>query len=83
MAHRPTWVIPLGLLPTGAFPLQLGGTPQQVHDNILHSFDAHAGDEPLKDDLTLLVIGRGAGAGKNVEGAARATLDDVLLPASV
>jgi hypothetical protein len=31
-----------------------------VHDNILHSFDAHAGDEPLKDDLTLLVIGRGA-----------------------
>ncbi|HEY0554095.1 MAG TPA: PP2C family protein-serine/threonine phosphatase, partial [Thermoanaerobaculia bacterium] len=63
--------------------LQLGGTPQQVHDNILASFDAHAGDEPLKDDLTLLVIGRGAGAGKNVEGAARATLDDVLLPASV
>jgi hypothetical protein len=60
MAHRPTWVIPLGLLPTGAFPLQLGGTPQQVHDNILHSFDAHAGDEPLKDDLTLLVIGRKA-----------------------
>ncbi len=40
--------------------LQLGGTPQQVHDNILASFDAHAGDEPLKDDLTLLVIGRGA-----------------------
>jgi sigma-B regulation protein RsbU (phosphoserine phosphatase) len=40
--------------------LQLGGTPQQIHDNILASFDAHAGDEPLKDDLTLLVIGRGA-----------------------
>jgi sigma-B regulation protein RsbU (phosphoserine phosphatase) len=40
--------------------LQLGGSPQQVHDNILHSFDAHAGDEPLRDDLTLLVIARGA-----------------------
>ncbi len=42
--------------------LQLGGSPQQVHDNILHSFDAHVGDEPLRDDLTLLVIARGAGA---------------------
>jgi phosphoserine phosphatase RsbU/P len=39
--------------------LQLGGSPQQVHDNILHSFDTHAGDEPLRDDLTLLVIARG------------------------
>ena len=39
--------------------LQLGGSPQQVHDNILRSFDAHAGDEPLRDDLTLLVIARG------------------------
>jgi sigma-B regulation protein RsbU (phosphoserine phosphatase) len=38
--------------------LQLGGAPQQVHDNVLASFDAHVGDEPLKDDLTLLVIGR-------------------------
>jgi sigma-B regulation protein RsbU (phosphoserine phosphatase) len=38
--------------------LQLGGSPQQVHDNILHSFDTHAGDEPLRDDLTLLVIAR-------------------------
>jgi hypothetical protein len=62
---------------------QLGGTPQQIHDNILHSFDAHAGDEPLKDDLTLLVIGRRAvGREKTVEDAALA-LDDVLLPASV
>jgi len=37
---------------------QLGGAPQQVHDNLLHSFDAHVGDEPLLDDLTLVVIGR-------------------------
>lgn len=38
--------------------LQLGGAPRQVHDNILHSFDAHVGGEPLRDDLTLVVIGR-------------------------
>jgi sigma-B regulation protein RsbU (phosphoserine phosphatase) len=38
--------------------LQLGGTPRQVHDNILHSFDDHAGGEPIRDDLTLVVIGR-------------------------
>jgi sigma-B regulation protein RsbU (phosphoserine phosphatase) len=56
--------------------LQLGGTPQQVHDNILASFDAHAGDEPLKDDLTLLVIGRGAvvASPQKVEGDPRAAL---------
>ena len=35
-----------------------GGTPQQVHDRILAAFDAHVGDEPLRDDLTLLVIAR-------------------------
>jgi hypothetical protein len=39
--------------------LQLGGTPQQVHDAIRHSFDLHVGDESLRDDLTLLVIARG------------------------
>jgi hypothetical protein len=38
--------------------LQLGGAPQWVHDAILRSFDAHAGDEPLRDDLTLVVIAR-------------------------
>jgi phosphoserine phosphatase RsbU/P len=38
--------------------LQLGGTPQQVHDAIRRSFDLHVGDEPLRDDLTLLVIAR-------------------------
>jgi hypothetical protein len=40
--------------------LQIGGTPQQVHDAIRNSFDLHVGDEPLRDDLTLLVIARGA-----------------------
>jgi len=39
--------------------LQLGGTPQQIHDAIRRSFDLHVGDEPLRDDLTLLVIARG------------------------
>lgn len=39
--------------------LQLGGTPQQVHDAIRRSFDLHVGDESLRDDLTLLVIARG------------------------
>ncbi len=38
--------------------LQIGGTPQQVHDAVRHSFDLHVGDEPLRDDLTLLVIAR-------------------------
>jgi hypothetical protein len=38
--------------------LQLGGTPQQVHDAIRRSFDLHVGDDPLRDDLTLLVIAR-------------------------
>jgi sigma-B regulation protein RsbU (phosphoserine phosphatase) len=35
-----------------------GGTPQAVHDRILAAFDAHVGEEPLRDDLTLLVIAR-------------------------
>ncbi|HEV8579639.1 MAG TPA: PP2C family protein-serine/threonine phosphatase [Thermoanaerobaculia bacterium] len=38
--------------------LELGGTPQAVHDTILHSFDRHVGDETLRDDLTLVVIAR-------------------------
>jgi sigma-B regulation protein RsbU (phosphoserine phosphatase) len=44
--------------------LQLGGTPRQVHDTLLNSFDAHVGGEPLRDDLTLVVIGREEGARK-------------------
>jgi hypothetical protein len=47
--------------------LQLGGSPQQVHDNILCSFDAHVGDEPLRDDLTLVVIARGARGAREME----------------
>jgi len=35
-----------------------GGTPQAVHDRILAAFDAHVGEEPLRDDLTLLVMSR-------------------------
>jgi sigma-B regulation protein RsbU (phosphoserine phosphatase) len=40
-----------------------GGAPQAVHDRILAAFDAHVGDEPLRDDLTLLVMAREGGAG--------------------
>jgi len=40
-----------------------GGTPQAVHDRILAAFDAHVGDEPLRDDLTLLVMARDGAAG--------------------
>ena len=39
--------------------LELGGSPQWIHDAVLRGFDLHVGDEPLRDDLTLLVIGRG------------------------
>ena len=35
-----------------------GGTPENVHDRLLAAFDAHCGEEPLKDDLTILVVGR-------------------------
>ncbi|HYL06894.1 MAG TPA: PP2C family protein-serine/threonine phosphatase, partial [Thermoanaerobaculia bacterium] len=38
-----------------------GGAPQEVHDRILAAFDAHVGEEPLRDDLTLLVIAREGG----------------------
>lgn len=38
--------------------MTLGGSPQSVHDGILQSFDRHVGDEPLRDDLTLLVVAR-------------------------
>jgi phosphoserine phosphatase RsbU/P len=34
------------------------GAPQRVHDAALRAFDAHVGEEPLRDDLTLLVLGR-------------------------
>jgi phosphoserine phosphatase RsbU/P len=38
--------------------LELGGSPQSVHDGMLRAFDRHVGGEPLRDDLTLLVIAR-------------------------
>jgi hypothetical protein len=38
--------------------LELGGSPQEVHDAILRAFDRHVGGEPLRDDLTLEVIAR-------------------------
>ncbi len=33
-----------------------GGAPWAVHDQILASFDRHTRDEPLRDDLTLMVM---------------------------
>ena len=38
--------------------VELGGSPQTVHDGILQSFDRHVGGEALLDDLTLVVIAR-------------------------
>src|SRR5215210_5951483 len=35
-----------------------GGSPQTVHERILRAFDRHVGDEPLKDDLTVLIAAR-------------------------
>jgi sigma-B regulation protein RsbU (phosphoserine phosphatase) len=48
--------------------LHAGGTPQQVHDRILAAFDAHVGDEPLRDDLTLLVVARDGGTPRRLDG---------------
>ncbi|HEX7182308.1 MAG TPA: PP2C family protein-serine/threonine phosphatase [Thermoanaerobaculia bacterium] len=38
--------------------LQWNGTPQTIHDRTLHAFDLHVAEEPIRDDLTLLVIAR-------------------------
>jgi hypothetical protein len=38
--------------------LKPGGSPQSVHDGILRSFDRHVGEEPIRDDLTVVVIAR-------------------------
>ncbi len=40
-----------------------GGTPQVLHDRILAAFDTHVTQEPLRDDLTLLVMARDPAAG--------------------
>ena len=37
---------------------KIGGSPQALHDDILRAFDRHVGDEPLRDDLTLVVVAR-------------------------
>ena len=36
------------------------GSPAHVHDRILLEFDRHVGQEPVTDDLTLVVVGRAA-----------------------
>lgn len=38
--------------------LEIGGSPQSIHDQMLRTFDRHVAGEPLRDDLTILVIGR-------------------------
>lgn len=38
--------------------LQEGGAPWPVHDRTLAAFDQHIGEEPLRDDLTLMVLSR-------------------------
>jgi sigma-B regulation protein RsbU (phosphoserine phosphatase) len=35
-----------------------GGSPRIVHDRIVKAFDRHVGDEPLKDDVTVLIAAR-------------------------
>lgn len=35
-----------------------GGSPNTVHERILRAFDRHVGDEPIKDDLTVLIVAR-------------------------
>jgi phosphoserine phosphatase RsbU/P len=38
--------------------LRSEGSPTTVHDRILSAFDRHIGEEPLRDDLTLLLMAR-------------------------
>jgi len=38
----------------------LPGRPREIHERILHAFDAHRGDQPLQDDFSLVVVGRDA-----------------------
>ena len=35
-----------------------GGSPNTVHERILRAFDRHVGDEPIRDDLTVLIVAR-------------------------
>lgn len=38
--------------------IRYGNPPQIAHDRILGAFDRHIGEEPLRDDLTLLLMAR-------------------------
>ncbi len=38
--------------------LEAPGSPQAIHDRVLIAFDQHRGQEPLRDDLTLVVLAR-------------------------
>ena len=35
-----------------------GGSPNTVHERILRAFDRHVGNEPILDDLTVLIVAR-------------------------
>ena len=37
-----------------------GGSPRAVHERILIAFEEYLGDEPLRDDFSLVVVGRSA-----------------------
>lgn len=38
--------------------LRPGGSARQIHDRVLKAFDRHMGEEPLTDDLTIVVVAR-------------------------
>ncbi|MFI5166885.1 MAG: PP2C family protein-serine/threonine phosphatase [Thermoanaerobaculales bacterium] len=38
--------------------LVVPGTPQEIHDRCITALDSHRGDEPLKDDLSIVVVAR-------------------------
>ena len=60
-----------------------GGTPQEVHDRILAAFDAHVGEEPLLDDLTLLVIARDGDAAATARPPADAAAKVAAMAAAI
>lgn len=40
--------------------LKTGGTPQEIHDRTMRALDDFRGDEPLIDDVSLVIVGRQA-----------------------
>ncbi len=62
---------------------RLGGAPQEVHDRVLANFDFHIGGEPLRDDLTLLVVARDRAAPTAAVGAATAAAAGTAAPLPV